>query len=108
MNIVFNPLLLPYGVFRRNLDLNYPTTKIGAEQRHGKVGPIKSGSLDVDPAEGIPTADVNFWEGLPYPAVNTMKVLGLTIAAHRVPGDHFRDIIAKAQMARGILGRVAK
>ena len=99
---------MPGGVFRRNTDLRFQATGKRRTEQHRKLGAIMSNVLDFDPEGELPEAEMNFWEGFPFPAVESMKVLGLTIDMFFALDDHYQEIVGKAQMRQGILSRVAK
>ena len=107
-NIILSPTLLPDGIFRRSSDLRFQATKKRRVEQHRKVGAIMTRVLDFDPEEDIPMADMNFWEGFPYPAAESMRVLGLTVDMFFSLDEHYQEIINKAQMRQGILSRVAR
>ena len=46
-------------------------------------------------------------EGLPYPLVDSMRVLGVQLDAYGSLDDQFLAILAKAQVRQGVLAKVA-
>ena len=50
---------------------------------------------------------MNFWGGFPFPATSTLRVLGVTLDMFFDLGDHYTDVLIKAQMRHGLLAKVA-
>ena len=106
-NLVFHPNLLPNGIHRRMPDLKYPNTKQRTEQQLRAVAAMLIETLDFDPYLPRQEEELNFWEGFPFPVTQTMRILGVTIDPFFALDEHYKDIVTKARLRQGILGKVA-
>ena len=106
-NLVFHPLLLPNGIYRRTTAYRFPNTEKRMETQNRALAGLLKEILDFDPYQDIPTIEDNFWDGFPFPVTPTLRILGVAIDMFFSLDEHFRDPVAKAQLRQGILEKVA-
>ena len=106
-NIVFNPKLLPLGIFRRTNKVRFPSTiKRLRKQRTEEAKFLR------EPVEFDPSGDLVENENVeefkyPFPITETIKILGVKVDSQFTLDEHFKSILTKAAIRQCILTKVS-
>ena len=106
-NIVFNPMLLPMGIFRRSGRIRFPTTTRRLRNQRKAEAAFLPEPIDFDPQENANVANAQESNGFPFPITDTVKVLGVTIDSQFTLDEHFKNMCTKAAVRQSILSKVA-
>ena len=108
-NIVFNPMLMPLGIFRRTDNVRYPTTVNRLRKQHRAEAGFLTTPIDFDPFEeeaGIENVGIEY-RNYPFPKKETVKILGVTIDSQFTLDEHFTNIVTKAAVRQCLLTKVS-
>ena len=112
-NILFEPNIIPKGLFRRDDRTMVPSTKKRLLEQYRSEATYsaltRDEPLDFDPYEDPqPSKDNRSWlPPFPFPLADEIKILGVTFDRHGSFDGHFAQVLAKARIRQGLLARVS-
>ena len=111
-NMVWDPRIIPDGVFRRSDAAYIPNTRKRQTQQYQREAPFLTEPTDFDPsmpqATQTNTGSRNQQSPtFPYPLNATIKILGITFDRHFTFDEHFDLLQAKARTRQSIMAGVA-
>ena len=109
-NILFRPDVLPTGTYRKAPLLPYFATKTRHHLQFTREAKTSEAIVEFDPAMSGPLSAASRQDArdFPYSLSEETRMLVITLDPHAALDSHFRSLMAKAQIRRCILFRVAR
>ena len=105
-NLIFSPLRVPEGVYRRSPERRYPNTKTRLANQYRQEASTLQVCLEFDPY--TQDGKVDLQESFPVPIASSVRVLGVEIDQYMTLDVQFKETLRKAQQRQGILARMSR